>query len=87
MPFLLLLSALLTALTGAMTGVRPLDVQIARPARTSDNAVVAAVAVRAAAGHRHLLGGIAMPVRFVVARVMAIVPAAAPRLYLDRPRA
>jgi hypothetical protein len=85
MPFLLLLSALLTALTGAVTGVRPNAVQIARLARPAE-AVRAVAAAPLAAGHRHLIGDFDLRAAFAPARI-AVALVAAPRLYLDRLRA
>ena len=87
MPFLLILSAILTALTGVVTGVRPVDVQIARPVQPSDVARVAVSAAPLASGHRHLLGGFDVRARFAVIAAAAVVLTTAPRLYLDRPRA
>lgn len=85
MPLLLLLSAILTALTGVVTGVRPPDVQIARAARP--NAVARVVVAAAASGHRHLLDGFDARVPFAPVDAAIVVPTAPPRLYLNRPRA
>ena len=87
MPFLLILSALLTALTGVMTGVRPVDVQIARQANAAAVVHAAIAAKPAVAGHAHLLGGFGVTQGFTLLRTTAALSLAAPRLYLDRPRA
>lgn len=84
MPLLLLLSALLTALTGAVAGVRPADVQIARPAPAAQVRRAATRAAPMRSGHAHLLGAFGAIATFVG---MIAVPAFPARLYLDRPRA
>lgn len=86
MPFLLLLSALLTALTGAVVGVRPADVQIARRAHATPIQRATVVVALRSAGHAHLLGAFGIVSRFAVLHIPAIL-VAAPRLYLDRLRA
>ena len=86
MPFLLLLSALLTALTGVVTGARPADVQIARHVGATRVAEVAAAARPLVAAHAHLTGGFGSTASFAVAgsgitRVVATLP-----LYIGRLR-
>jgi hypothetical protein len=87
MPFLLLLSALLTALTGAMTGVRPVEISAQRALLATDVHRVAVAAVPIASGHAHLLGAFGTAETFALIRVVPAALVAAPRLYLDRPRA
>ena len=96
MPLLLLFSALLTALTGVVAGVRPIDMPVERHARASGAArQVAALAVSRPAGHRHLLGALGESAPFSTRRAVAAMTTGctggctggctAPS-YLDRPR-
>ena len=87
MPLLLILSAILTALTGVVTGARPVDVQIARQADSA--AVVRAIAATkpATVGHAHMLEGFGASQPFATLSGSSAPSLAAPRLYLDRLRA
>ena len=86
MPFLLLLSALLTALTGVVTGTRPADVQIARHIGSTAVAEVAAAARPSIAAHTNLAGGYGTITAFTLVGPDAPRITAAPRLYLARLR-
>lgn len=87
MEWLLFFSAILSALTGVVTGVRAPDVQVECQSVAAARAQVALPArVLRIAGHLHLASG------FVEAPVFPLsslaLPVIAPaRLYLDRPRA
>jgi hypothetical protein len=87
MPFLLLLSALLTALTGVVSGVRPVEISAQCPSAVASGQRFVVAAVRSVAGHTHLLDGFGAVASFAVGTHVAAISAAAPRLYLDRPRA
>ena len=87
MPFLLLLSALLTALTGAVTGVRAVEISAQRPSLAAGVQQVAILSAQAVGGHAHLLGAFGIAAAFAVSGVARPAAPAAPRLYLDRPRA
>lgn len=87
MPFLLLLSALLTALTGAVTGVRAVEISAQRPALAADVRRVIVAAAPSLSGHAHLLGAFGARTAFATIGAGPAPLAAAPRLYLDRPRA
>ncbi|MEG3177493.1 hypothetical protein U1872_14720 [Sphingomonas sp. RB3P16] len=87
MPFLLLLSALLTALTGAVTGVRSVEISTQCPAAAVDAHRIVAAAGPILAGHLHLLGTFGVTASFALDAAAPIVRIAAPRFYLDRPRA
>ncbi len=88
MELLLILSALLSTLTGVVTGTRAPALQVQNCAIAADTARVVAMApLPPASGHRHLLGGFDGRARSRVVEAAAVVVTAAPRLYLDRPRA
>lgn len=87
MPFLLLLSALLTALTGVVGGVRPVEISAHCPLAAAQTQCLAVAAAPFVAGHLHLLGGFGANASFALAEAIPAPLSAAPRLYLDRPRA
>lgn len=87
MPFLLLLSALLTALTGVVSGARPVEISAQCPLTAAQSQRFVAAIVPLLAGHAHLLGAFGVTSAFATADPMPAMSAAAPRLYLDRPRA
>lgn len=87
MEWLLFFSAILSALTGVVTGVRAPDVQVECQSVAAARAQVALPArVLRVAGHLHLAGGFGETAAFALQAVAlpAVVPT---RLYLDRPRA
>jgi hypothetical protein len=87
MEWLLFFSAILSALTGVVTGVRAPDVQVECQSVAAARAQIALPArVLRIAGHLHLAGGfVETPVFSVSSLTLPVI--AAPRLYLDRPRA
>jgi len=87
MPFLLLLSALLTALTGVVSGVRAVEIITQCPSAVTSGQRFVVATVRAVAGHTHLLNGFGTVASFAAGTPVVAISAAAPRLYLDRPRA
>ncbi|WP_010186096.1 hypothetical protein [Sphingomonas sp. PAMC 26605] len=87
MPFLLLLSALLTALTGVVSGVRPVEISAQCPLATAGIQRLAVTVAPFVMGHRHLLGAFGLNDSFALAASLPALLSAAPRLYLDRPRA
>ena len=87
MPFLLLLSALLTALTGVVSGVRPVEISAHCPLAAAQTQRLAVAAAPFVAAHRHLLGAFGPNASFALAQAIPALLSAAPRLYLDRPRA
>lgn len=87
MPFLLLLSALLTALTGVVTGVRPLEISAHCPAAATSVDAAAVVTIPSVAGHVHLLGTFGGVPSFALGAAVSVMRTCAPRLYLDRLRA
>lgn len=87
MPFLLLLSALLTALTGVVSGVRPVEISAQCPLAAAQTQRLAVAAAPFVAGHVHLLGAFGSNARFALVEALPAMTAVATRLYLDRPRA
>lgn len=87
MPFLLLLSALLTALTGVVSGVRPVEISAQCPLAAAQTQRLAVAVAPFVIGHRHLLGAFGLTDSFAVADSRPAPLSAAPRLYRDRPRA
>ena len=87
MEWLLFFSAILSALTGVVTGVRAPDVQVECQSVAAARTQVAVPAqVRRVAGHLHFAGGFGASEAFALRSV--VLPVIAPaRLYLDRPRA
>ncbi|WP_010164141.1 hypothetical protein [Sphingomonas sp. PAMC 26617] len=87
MEWLLFFSAILSALTGVVTGVRAPDMQVECQSIAAARAQVALPArVLRIAGHRHLAGGFGETPVFALSHLTLPVIATA-RLYLDRPRA
>lgn len=87
MPFLLLLSALLTALTGVVGGVRPVEISAQCPLAAAQTQVLAVAVAPFVMGHRHLLGAFGLNDSFALADSRPALLSTTPRLYLDRPRA
>lgn len=87
MEWLLFFSAILSALTGVVTGVRAPDLQVECQSVAAARAQVALPArVLRIAGHLHLASGFGETPVFALG-CLALPVIAAPRLYLDRPRA
>ncbi|MGY2732892.1 hypothetical protein [Sphingomonas sp. UYP23] len=87
MPFLLLLSALLTALTGVVSGVRPVEISAQCPSAVAGIQRLAVAVAPFVIGHRHLLGAFGLNDSFAVADALPAMRPSVSRLYLDRPRA
>lgn len=87
MEWLLFFSAIFSALTGVVTGVRAPDVQVECQSVAASRTQVALPArIVRVAGHLHLIGGYGDTVGFAL-RALALPAIAPSRLYLDRPRA
>jgi hypothetical protein len=87
MNLLLLLSAMMTALTGVAGGPRPVEVAARHQVLSAAVERAALAATPRASGHIHLLGDFGASALFALAGGTLIAMTAPPRLYLDRPRA
>ncbi len=87
MNLLLLLSAIMTALTGVVGGVRPVEVAARHQVLAAEIERAATATAPRPAGHANLLGEFGTRPLFALLGSVSILTTAAPRLYLDRPRA